>query len=208
MDNIHFYKKFRRFVLRKILIPIFRLISSIAFDKRYLHGKYFDASLIGWKWVWRSFWTQKILRFNSHVPWPVSPSIEIEDPLNIHFDLDDFQNFMRTGCYFSNASGGRIVIGKGTIIAPNVGLVTTNHLPNDISKHAAPKDIIIGNRCWLGMNSMILPGVQLGDNTIVAAGAVVTKSYPEGWCILAGVPARIIRKINRYDIHDTAVKTT
>jgi acetyltransferase-like isoleucine patch superfamily enzyme len=48
----------------------------------------------------------------------------------------------------------------------------------------------IGERCWLGMNAIILPGVTLGPYTVVAAGAVVTRSFHEGHCILMGMPAR------------------
>ena len=57
------------------------------------------------------------------------------------------------------------------------------------------KDIIIGKKCWIGMNSVILPGVVLGDHTIVGAGAVVTKSFVDGNCVIGGNPARIIRKL-------------
>ncbi|MEQ1824103.1 MAG: DapH/DapD/GlmU-related protein, partial [Fimbriimonadaceae bacterium] len=49
--------------------------------------------------------------------------------------------------------------------------------------------------CWIGMNAVVLPGVTLGDRTVVAAGAVVTKSFPEGWCIVAGVPAKLLRSL-------------
>ena len=45
------------------------------------------------------------------------------------------------------------------------------------------------------MNAVILPGVELGDHTIVGAGAIVTKSYPEGYCVLVGNPARPIKKV-------------
>ena len=46
------------------------------------------------------------------------------------------------------------------------------------------------------MNAVVLPGVVLGDNTVVAAGAVVTKSFPDGYCTVAGVPARVISRRN------------
>ena len=46
------------------------------------------------------------------------------------------------------------------------------------------------------MNSVILPGVTLGDHTIVGAGSVVTKSFPDGDCVIAGNPARMIRRLN------------
>ena len=49
----------------------------------------------------------------------------------------------------------------------------------------------------IGMNPVILPGVTLGPKTVVGAGSVVTKPFPEGHCIIAGNPARVIRKLER-----------
>jgi acetyltransferase-like isoleucine patch superfamily enzyme len=57
------------------------------------------------------------------------------------------------------------------------------------------KDVIIGKKCWIGMNAIILPGVQLGDNTIVGAGSVVTKPFPDGNILIAGNPAKIIKRL-------------
>ena len=57
------------------------------------------------------------------------------------------------------------------------------------------KAIRIGNNCWIGDHVSILPGVTVGDYTIIAAGSVVTKSIP-GYCIAGGNPARIIKKWN------------
>lgn len=56
----------------------------------------------------------------------------------------------------------------------------------DLDAHTAPKSITLAKRCWMGMNSIILSGVTLGDHTIVGAGSVVTKSFPEGECVIAG----------------------
>ena len=184
-------------IFSQLIAPMFRLIASFGFDQRYLRGRYFDRSLQGWRWVLRAVFIQKILGFNRHVPWPISPSNAIDDPLGIFFDPDDLQNFMHHGCYFSNVGGGKIIIGKGTVIAPNIGIITSGHQLGDVTKHLPPKNVIVGKNCWLGMNSILLPGVCLGDNTVVAAGAVVTTSHTEGWCVLAGVPARNIRNISR-----------
>ena len=76
-----------------------------------------------------------------------------------------------------------------------MGLITANHDPANPATHLDPKPINIGKNCWIGMNSVILPGVTLGDNTTVGAGSVVTKSFPEGNCVIAGNPARIIRQL-------------
>ena len=58
------------------------------------------------------------------------------------------------------------------------------------------KEVIIGHYSWIGMNSVILPGVILGTRTIVAAGSVVTKSFPQGFCVIGGSPARIIKALD------------
>lgn len=56
---------------------------------------------------------------------------------------------------------------------------------------------MIGRNCWIGMNAVILPGVKLGDYTIVGAGAVVTHSFPEGYCVIGGVPAKKIKDLDK-----------
>jgi acetyltransferase-like isoleucine patch superfamily enzyme len=136
-----------------------------------------------------------MLGFNRHVPWPVSPFIYISRPGNIFFHPDDLHNFQSFGIYFQNFNGS-ITIGKGSIIGPNVGIITANHDPNDIDRHLPGKDIVIGDKCWIGMNSVILPGVILGDNTIVGAGSVVNSSYKNGHCIIAGSPALMIKDLD------------
>ena len=90
---------------------------------------------------------------------------------------------------------GKIVIGEGTYIAPNVGIITTNHDLNNPDEHLGGEDVLIGKQCWIGMNSVILPGVVLGDHTIVGAGSIVTKSFHEGNCVIAGNPARKIKEL-------------
>lgn len=179
----------------KFFIPLIRFFSSLFFNKKYLKGKHFDESLSGWIWTWRSIIWQKIFGFNRHIPWPVSPFIIISDPKNIEFDVDDINNFQTYGNYFQNFNG-KIIIGKGTWIAPNVGMITANHDFYDLNKYQLGKDVIIGADCWIGINSVILPGVHLGDHTIVGAGSVVTKSFLEGNLIIGGNPAKIIKKIS------------
>ena len=118
----------------------------------------------------------------------------INNPLNISFDNSSINIFQSVGTYFSPGLG-RIIIGKNVWVAPNVGIIATNHDLIDPSKHQPPEMVIIGNNCWLGMNSIILPGVILGDHTVVGAGFVVTKSFPEGYVVIAGNPAKVIKKL-------------
>ena len=116
-------------------------------------------------------------------------------PKNISFDIDDLNNFTTYGIYYQ--ANGRLSIGKGTYIAPNVGLITENHDVSEPNKRAGAKGVIIGEKCWIGMNSVILPGVTLGDHTVVGAGAIVTKSFLEGYCVIAGNPAKKIKEIEK-----------
>jgi acetyltransferase-like isoleucine patch superfamily enzyme len=177
-------------------LPITRIFFSFFFDKKYLRGKYFDNNDIGWRWAWRSLFWQKLLGFNRQIPWPASPFITINNNIhNIIFDIDDINIFQMSGNYFQNFSA-KIIIGKGTWIAPNVAIITANHDFQNLNQHQDGQDVIIGNNCWIGINSVILPGVNLGDNTIVGAGSIVTKSFVEGNVLIAGNPAKIIKKIN------------
>jgi acetyltransferase-like isoleucine patch superfamily enzyme len=166
------------------------------FERRYLSGHWFVESIEGWYWVQRSILTQRILSYNRHIPWPVSPFMTISNPMNIEFHPDDLINFQQFGSYFQNFAG-RIFIGKGTRIAANVGIITANHDAKDPSSHEMGQDVVIGRNCWIGMNAVILPGVLLGENTVVGAGSVVTKSFPDGHVVLAGVPAKPIRSVER-----------
>lgn len=187
-----------------VAIAFLRLTGSRFFDRRYLRGRHFATSRTGWAWVLRSLFTQKLAGFNRHVPWPVSPFIHISEPDGIRFHPDDLNNFQMWGTYFANQGGGIITLGHGTYIGPNVGIITTNHDPLDPDSHRPPADITFGRACWVGMNSVVLAGVTLGDHTVVGAGSVVTRSYPEGHCILAGSPARKIRDLVHWSLREAA----
>lgn len=90
-----------------------------------------------------------------------------------------------------------VTIGDYCKFGPGVSLLTPYH-PIDPLERATKKEIsspiTIGNHVWLGANVTILPGITLGNNVVVGAGSVVTKSYPDN-VILVGNPARVLRKI-------------
>ncbi|KTD87723.1 sugar O-acetyltransferase [Paenibacillus etheri] len=101
--------------------------------------------------------------------------------------------FFNTGCSFQDRGG--ISIGDGTMIGMNVTIATLNHgLPLETRNVTYPSPVIIGKNVWIGSNSTILPGVTIGDNSVVAAGAVVTKDVQEN-TVVAGVPAKELNKI-------------
>jgi acetyltransferase-like isoleucine patch superfamily enzyme len=98
------------------------------------------------------------------------------------------------GCYVQ--SEGKIYVGDYTQIAPKVGLISSNHFFFDITKHVKGT-IIIGKHCRIGMGSIILPNVTLGDFVTVAAGSVVRDSFPNGFCIISGNPAKIVEDFSQ-----------
>lgn len=198
-----FIEKCRHYSVKKMLFFAWyylwgHILGCLLYDKKYYYGRWFKGNFgglaaPGWRWICIDAVGK---RFNPDVPWPCSPHVRVGNYKNVHFHPDDLNNFQGVGNNFQTWSDGHIYIGRGTWIAMNVGIITTNHSIENPDEHDEPKDVRLGEECWLGMNSMILPGVTLGDNTIVGAGAVVTKSFPEGHCVIAGNPARKIKDID------------
>lgn len=102
--------------------------------------------------------------------------------------------FINSGCHFQDQGG--ITIGDDVLIGHNVVLATLNHgMAPAHRRDMHPSPIVIGNNVWIGSNATILPGVSIGENSIIAAGAVVTKSVPKD-VIAGGTPARILKKLS------------
>ncbi len=101
--------------------------------------------------------------------------------------------FINSCCCFQDQGG--ITIGDGSLIGHQVVLATLNHDLNPKNRaNMVAKPIVIGKNVWIGAHATVLSGVNIGDNAVIAAGAVVTKDVPEN-AIVAGVPARIIKTI-------------
>ena len=101
--------------------------------------------------------------------------------------------FINACCHFQDHGG--VTIGDGCLIGHNVVFATLNHgLKPEDRVSMIPAPIVLGRNVWVGSNSTILAGVTIGDNAVVAAGAVVTKDVPDN-AIVGGVPAKVIRHI-------------
>lgn len=102
--------------------------------------------------------------------------------------------FINSGCCFQDQGG--IEIGDDVLIGQQVVIATLNHDFNPQKRaNMYPSTIKIGNRVWIGTHATICPGVSIGENSIIAAGAVVTKNVPPN-TLVAGVPAKIIKYIS------------
>ena len=102
--------------------------------------------------------------------------------------------FINSGCRFQDQGG--IIIGDGSLVGHNVVLATLNHdLDPAHRADLLPAPIVIGKNVWIGAHATVLPGVTVGDNAVIAAGAVVTKDVPAD-TVVGGVPARVLKTIS------------
>lgn len=96
---------------------------------------------------------------------------------------------------------GRVRIGKNAQFAPNVAIYTAGHPVHPDSRNSGYEygiDITIGDNVWLGGNTVVMPGVHIGNNVVIGAGSVVTKDIPDD-VIAVGNPCRVLRKITEED---------
>ncbi|MCC6723723.1 MAG: sugar O-acetyltransferase [Saprospiraceae bacterium] len=101
--------------------------------------------------------------------------------------------FINHACTFLDLGG--ITIEDGVMIGPKVSLISENH-PTDPTtrKTLELKPVLIKRNAWIGANAVILHGVTVGENSVVAAGAVVTSDVPDN-TVVGGVPAKVIKSI-------------
>ncbi|PKG22600.1 sugar O-acetyltransferase [Niallia nealsonii] len=126
----------------------------------------------------------------------------IESPFNCDYGYnitigDNF--YTNTNCTILDCA--KVTIGNNVLIGPNVSLYTPNHAMDAEERKAGYEKslpINIGDNVWIGGSVTIVPGVTIGDNTIIGAGSVVTKDIPAN-VIVAGVPCRVIRPITEKD---------
>lgn len=123
----------------------------------------------------------------------IEPPFQCDYGFNIKAGKNFFMNY---GCCILDVA--QVSIGDNVMFAPNVQLYSATHPIEANSRNSGKelgKPISIGNNVWVGGNSTICPGVTLGDNVVVGAGSVVTKSFPDD-VVIAGNPAKIIKTID------------
>lgn len=111
-----------------------------------------------------------------------------------HFGKNVYANYNLTA-----VDDTHIYVGDNTMIAPNVILASAAHLldPEERRKgYQYNQPVHIGKNCWLGAGVIVVPGVSIGDDTVIGAGSVVTKDIPSG-VVAVGNPCRVIKEIKR-----------
>lgn len=115
---------------------------------------------------------------------------------HVHFGNNIYANFNLT-----MVDDTHIYVGDYTMFGPNVTVATAGHpilpeLREMVYQYNAP--VHIGRNCWLGAGVIVVPGVTIGDNSVIGAGSVVTKDIPSG-VVAVGNPCRVLREINEHD---------
>ncbi len=137
---------------------------------------------------------QKIIGKNRQVPWPVHQSTIIKDPKKLK--SVNRPTGISPRMYIDARNG--INIEENVYMGPGVYLISQNHDLNDYTQYTKAKPIIIRKNTWIGANAIILSEVELGEHTVVGAGSVVTKPFTAGNQLIAGNPARVVKRLNAY----------
>lgn len=126
----------------------------------------------------------------------IQPNFNCDNGKNIHVGEDFLTNYNVIILDIA-----KVTIGDYCMIGPNTLITTVGHPLNEKGrreKMAKGEPVTIGNDVWIGGNCTILPGVTIGNNVVIAAGAVVPKDVPDN-CIVGGVPAKVIKELEQED---------
>ncbi|APS37433.1 acyltransferase [Salegentibacter sp. T436] len=168
-----------------------RLLYRIIVGKNYLFLKDINFSLL---FINRMF---KLVGLNRGFNLPVhfTSFIGNFDKIKYHIDKNTLTSFCASSnCYIQAING--IEFGQNILFASGLKIISANHNINNNDVWDITKPIQIGDNVWLGINTIILPGVQIADSCIVGAGSVLTKSFLNPGDIIAGNPAKVIS--NKY----------
>ncbi len=140
------------------------------------------------------FITQKILRINGGTPWPVHFTTRVLYAKKIEIGNRSTPG-SNSGCYIQGRCG--IKIGHNLRLGPGCGLISANHDADDYDTWVKSEPLEIGDNVWIGMNTVIMPGVKIGDNVIIGSNSVVNKDIPSN-SIAAGIPCKVLKEKEPY----------
>lgn len=180
--------------MKKILSKIYFMMQTLIFTLFCVKNEFRFMGLKNYI-IYSLF--QRLFRINSQVPWPVHWSSVVSGYNKIKYKNEITPLGYSPNSYIQATNG--IIIGSNVIHAVGLTIITSNHEINNFTLHTKNRPVIIGDNCWLGANITILPEVELANHVIVASGSVVTKSFLEDNIIIAGVPAKIIKRIDSYN---------
>lgn len=133
----------------------------------------------------------------------VGQNCYIEPPLqanwggkHVHFGNNVYANFNLT-----LVDDTHIYVGNNVMFGPNVTVCTATHPIYPVIRYKQAQynlPVVIGNNVWIGSNSVILPGVHIGDNSVIGAGSIVTKDIPAN-VVAIGNPCKVLREIDEHD---------
>ncbi len=130
---------------------------------------------------------------------------------SVYIEAPFYSNFGGHHCHFGDmvyanyhltcVDDTHIYVGDYTMFGPNVTIATAGHpilpeLRKEVYQYNMP--VHIGKCCWIGAGAIIMPGVTIGDNSVIGAGSVVTKDIPAN-VVAVGNPCRVMREINEHD---------
>lgn len=175
--------------MKKILLTLIKLINKAIYPSYDIENSVHSQIVI-----FKIGFFQKILGFNRKVPWPVHWTSHVNSFENI--DPGTRTPGLAKNCHIDGRNG--IKLGSNVWIGPDVKIISMNHDVNNYHQYVKADPVKIANNCWIGAGAIILPEVELGEHTVVAAGSVVTKKFLEGNQIIGGNPAKIIKKLQNY----------
>ena len=175
-------------ILKNCYMFIFHMILFFKFTIRYSS---------------RNFFVKRSANIKGIHHLKIGKNVQIGKDIRINFFIKDKKLILKDNVYICNRVsfivGDQIIIGKDVVIASDVCIVSENHgfdplceIPYKDQKLSI-SPISIGDNCWIGEKSIILPGVNIGQGSVIGAGSIVTKSVPD-YSVVVGNPARIIKQ--------------
>lgn len=168
---------------------------KIFFEYLCFNGFYYESKKV-WKFLCYRYFTNLM----SNKYWPVHKNSEVRGRVVVGKGA---RVGHRPNCIIQGR--GKVFIGDYVEVGPNCVIISGNHAISN-QREVVRKETVIGDYCWLASSSIILAGVVLGPRTIVGAGSVVTKSFPDGYCVIAGNPAKVIKTISKDEFEQERAK--